>query len=202
MFSIENATSIGKQAFDPHTVGRGGPSTNISVCLLTILPRSRSNGEEFCGVHEILKEYRRDQRESLGMLSLIFHEISLVWQFEPRCNQYSKNRNHLCVLLSIFWTWIHWIVYIYIYVCEFNFVSRNIGKVGKIGLLKNDLWFWNKNILQEWNLKIVKLINLDLCQFFERWMKYILNLVFILGWENWFAIYLWKNVLKYKYFRY
>lgn len=91
---------------------------------------------------------------------------------------------------------------IYIYVCEFNFVSRNIGKVGKIGLLKNDLWFWNKNILQEWNLKIVKLINLDLCQFFERWMKYILNLVFILGWENWFAIYLWKNVLKYKYFRY
>lgn len=93
-------------------------------------------------------------------------------------------------------------LYIYIYVCEFNFVSRNIGKVGKIGLLKNDLWFWNKNILQEWNLKIVKLINLDLCQFFERWMKYILNLVFILGWENWFAIYLWKNVLKYKYFRY
>lgn len=152
MFSIENATSIGKQAFDPHG-WREGPSTNISVCLLTILPRSRSNGEEFCGVHEILKEYRRDQRESRGarMLSLIFHEISLVWQFELRCNQYSRNRNHLCVLLSIFWMWAHWTVYIYI--CEFNFVSRSIGKVGKVDLLKNDLWLWDKNILQGWNLK-------------------------------------------------
>lgn len=150
MFSIENATSIGKQAFDPHG-WREGPSTNISVCLLTILPRSRSNGEEFCGVHEILKEYRRDQRESRGarMLSLIFHEISLVWQFELRCNQYSRNRNHLCVLLSIFWMWAHWTVYIY----EFNFVSRSIGKVGKVDLLKNDLWLWDKNILQGWNLK-------------------------------------------------
>lgn len=30
-------------------------------------------------------------------------------------------------------------IYIYIYICEFNFVSRSIGKVGKVDLLKNDL---------------------------------------------------------------
>lgn len=72
------------------------------------------------------------------MLSLIFHEVSLVWQFDATNTR--ARETIFAYRFQFFDRQCERTELLCIHVREFNFVSRiSIGKVGKVDLLKNDL---------------------------------------------------------------